>query len=174
MKKNLTFSVILLFSTIFLIQCTRPSPETEGALAVGKSAPNFELQDLTGHRISLSQYKGKVVILDFWATWCGPCRMTMPVMENLQKEFPGTLTLLAINLQEPDSVVRDYVRKQNIGSRVLLDEEGNVGQIYGANAIPMQILIDKQGIIREIKTGYSPNMAASLRRQIQALSTGPG
>ena len=86
-------------------------------LEIGQAAPNFKLPDLSGQQVSLDQYKGKVVMLDFWATWCGPCRMTMPLMESIQKEYADTLVLLAVNLQEPRDVVRDYVRAQNIHSR---------------------------------------------------------
>ena len=108
-------------------------------------------------------------MLDFWATWCGPCRMTMPLLEKLQHEFPNDLALLAINLQEPDDVVREYIREQNISSQVLLDKEGSVGLAYGAESIPMQILIDRNGITRDIQLGFSPGMASQLRDEIQKL-----
>ena len=109
------------------------------------------------------------VIVDFWAPWCGPCRMTMPVVENLQKEYADSLVLLTINLQETQDVVRDYIRAQGIHSRVLLDEEAAVATMFGATGIPMQILIDKQGVIRFIMTGYGTGMASTLRTEINKL-----
>jgi hypothetical protein len=93
----------------------------------------------------------------------------MPIVENLQKEFADATVLLTINLQEPRDVVRDYIRAQGIHSRVLLDEEGAVGAMYGAQSIPLQILIDKQGIIRFIMAGYGPRMASQLRAEINKL-----
>jgi len=149
--------------------CVRTPPESEPALKIGQVAPTFKLPDLTGQQISLDQFKGKIVMLDFWATWCGPCRMTMPIVENLQKEYADSLVLLTINLQETQDVVRDYIHAQGIRSRVLLDEEGTVGTMYEAGEIPMQILIDKQGIVRFAVSGYGPNMAAQLRTEINKL-----
>jgi thiol-disulfide isomerase/thioredoxin len=169
-KRN-AFAVylVLCISVMILSGCARRPPESESMLEIGQPAPNFKLPDLSGQQVSLDQYKGKIVMLDFWATWCGPCRMTMPIMENLQKEFADTMVLLAINLQEPHDDVRDYIRAQGIRSRVLLDEEGLVGKIYGTESIPLQILIDKQGILRFIQSGYGPRTLSQLRAEINKL-----
>jgi thiol-disulfide isomerase/thioredoxin len=95
--------------------------------------------------------------------------MTMPVLESLQKEYPDRLVLLAINLQEPKNEVQEYIRQHNLKSRVLLDEQGTVGGQYGTDAIPMQVLIDKAGIVRDVLTGYNPRMAKKLREEIENL-----
>jgi thiol-disulfide isomerase/thioredoxin len=158
----------VLFSAILISGCAR-QPAQSGALETGRPAPAFKLPDINGRQLSLDQYKGKVVLLDFWATWCGPCRMTMPVLESLQKEYPDRLVLLAINLQEPKEAVQEYIRQQNLKSQVLLDEQGTVGSQYGADAIPMQVLIDKAGIVRDVLTGYNPRMAKRLREEITNL-----
>ncbi len=167
-KKILAAYVILLFSAV-LCSCTRPPSEPESMLQVDSPAPKFKLPSLSGGEMSLDQFKGKIVMLDFWATWCGPCRMTMPLLEKLQKEYPNDLVLLAINLQESKDVVSDYVRKQGIDSRVLLDEEGSVGAVYGTESIPMQVLVDKNGIVRHVQIGFSPRMSSQLRAEIQKL-----
>ena len=86
-KFRIIFSVAILVS-IFTMQCYRPVTES-GSVAVGQAAPQFTLPDLNGKKISLDQYEGKIVILDFWATWCGPCRMTMPVLDTIQEQFFG-------------------------------------------------------------------------------------
>ena len=108
-------------------------------------------------------------MLDFWATWCSPCRMTMPMIENLQKEYASSMVLLTINLQEPKDVVGDYVWKQGIQSQVLLDEDGSVAEAYGTISIPMQIIIDKQGIVRFIQSGFNASTLSQLRAQIEQL-----
>lgn len=174
MVKRSVFKVclVLCISAMMFSGCIQRPPEMEPTLDIGQAAPNFKLQDLTGQQVSLNEFKGKIVMLDFWATWCGPCRMTMPVVESLQKEYAGTMVLLAVNLQEPLDVVRDYIRAHGIHSRVLLDEDGAVGSMYGAEAIPMQILIDKQGIIRFVMAGFSPRMASQLRNEINKLQSG--
>lgn len=168
MKKTMPLLVLLVITCLTRVHCgSRAGQEDE--LRIGGSAPSFELSDLRGQTVSLSQYKGKIVILDFWATWCGPCRLSMPLLEKLQKENPNDLKLLAINLEEPLDIVRDYVARQNINTTVLLDSEGKVGRIYGSESIPMQVLIDKKGIIRDVKVGFSPRMGEQLRKQLDQL-----
>jgi thiol-disulfide isomerase/thioredoxin len=161
-------SSLLLALTLVFSGCVQPPSETE-AIEIGRPAPVFKLPDLNGREVSLDQFRGKIVMLDFWATWCNPCRMTMPLVEKLQKEYPNNMVLLAINLQETKDVVREYMRQQNLGSQVLLDEEGSVGKTYGTEAIPMQVLIDKTGIVRDIKTGFDPRMLPQLRAEIERL-----
>jgi len=168
MRRSLA-SVAVLAATCFLSLSCGGSRPSEGAIEPGREAPPFELPDLSGHSVSLQQYQGKIVLLDFWATWCGPCRMTMPVLEELQKEFPGDLVLLAVNLQEELDDVRLYVQRQHISSRVLLDQEGKVGGTYGSESIPMQVLVDQKGIIRHIEFGFSPSLGERLRGEIRKL-----
>jgi thiol-disulfide isomerase/thioredoxin len=164
-KAFLIVAALLIVSAMVVSGCARRSSQNE-TLEIGRPAPAFKLGDLSGRQVSLDQFKGKAVLLDFWATWCGPCRITMPLLENLQKEYPDTLVLLAINLQESRAEVQDYVRQQKLHSTVLLDEQGAVGSAYGAEAIPMQVLIDKTGIVRTITTGFS---AKRLRAEIEKL-----
>ncbi len=89
--------------------------------------------------------------------------------EKLQQEYPSDLKLLAINLEEPLDQVRDYVSRQNIRSTVLLDSEGKVGRAYGSESIPMQVIIDKKGIVRDVLVGFSPRMTDRLRGEIAKL-----
>jgi thiol-disulfide isomerase/thioredoxin len=167
-KKVLIFTAMVCLM-VALSNCSRPPSRQEGAVEIGQSAPKFKLPDLEGQEIPLDQFKGKIIMLDFWATWCGPCRMTMPMIEKLEKEYAGSLVVLAINLQEPKEAVREFVQQQAITSHVLLDEEGSVGATYGAGSIPMQFLIDKKGILRHVQMGYNSRTASQLRAQIERL-----
>ena len=168
-KRMLAVFGFLVLSTMLISSCIRPPSESEGALQIGRPAPQFTLPDLNGSEISLDQYKGRVVMLDFWASWCGPCRMTMPMIENLQKKYANSLVLLTINLQEPKDVVEEYVWKQGIQSQVLLDEDGSVGEAYGTISIPMQIIIDKQGIVRFIQSGFNASTLSQMSAEIEQL-----
>ena len=141
----------------------------ESLVDIGVSAPSFQLEDLNGQDISLEQFRGKIVLLDFWATWCEPCRMTMPVVERLSREYSNDVVLLAVNLMETQKEVERYVAEEGIQSHVLLDKNGSVGRIYGAESIPMQFLIDRDGIVRNIQMGFSSSMASKLRSQIEPL-----
>ena len=167
MKNALVLSALFIAVSL-LTQCSR-SPSSGESPEVGSPAPDFKLQDLEGRAVSLDQFRGRIVMLDFWATWCGPCLLTMPVLENLAKEYPQDLKLLAINVAEPPDLVRSFVRQRNISSTVLLDQEGKVGDMYGSESIPMQVLIDRTGVVRRVTVGYSSTLANQLRSAIEQL-----
>jgi len=164
--KNIIAYVIMAFFLGALSSCVYYSGDI---IDIGQPAPPFILSDIDGREISLDEFKGKIVLLDFWATWCSPCQMTMPVVEKLSKEYPNDMVLLAVNLQEPKGVVEKYAFEQALISQILLDEQGTVSAAYGAKAIPMQFLIDRSGIVRHIQTGYNSRMASQMRAQIEQL-----
>ena len=164
-------AALVIGAWLIMMQLTRQrdDPNSGASGDEGRPAPSFQLQDLSGQRVSLDDFKGKVVMLDFWATWCGPCRLTMPLLEKLQQEHPNDFTLLAVDVGEPLDEVAPYVRDRNIQARVLLDLNKRVGSAYGSDSIPMQVLIDKEGIIRHIQVGYAPSMKEDLWAEIRKL-----
>ncbi len=108
----------------------------------------FQLKDLTGKEVRLSGLKGKVVLLNFWATWCGPCRSEMPSMQRLYAQLKGQgLEILAVDLQEDKATVARFVKELGLTFPVLLDTAGSVGTQYGARAIPTTYLFDRKGFI---------------------------
>jgi peroxiredoxin len=110
------------------------------------AAPDFTLVDLAGRRISLKELKGKVVFLNFWATWCGPCREEMPMMEMLHREFKDQgLAVVAVNFREDKQAVRSFFDELGITFQVLLDPEGEVCDRYGVFSLPLTYLIDRDG-----------------------------
>ncbi len=118
------------------------------ALKEGTRSIDFELRDLNGKKVSLSSQKGKVVFLNFWATWCPPCRAEMPAMQRLQARFKDKgLVILAVNLQEDVRTVRKYVTANKLTFPVLLDTDGRVGAIYGARNIPTTYLVGRDGSV---------------------------
>jgi len=116
------------------------------ALKEGTRSIDFELPDLSGKKVSLSSLKGQVVFLNFWATWCPPCRAEMPSMERLHKRFKDKgLVILAVNLQEEAKTVRKFVAANKLSFPVLLDSDGRIGAIYGARSIPTSYLVSRDG-----------------------------
>ena len=122
----------------------------KGGPALGTPAAEFKLIDLEGKWLSLSDYKGKVVLLNFWATWCGPCRVEMPSMEVLYQEFKKDgFEILAISSDHQGSIVtRPFVEAQALTFPILHDADYRVSGTYGIRTLPMSYLVDRQGILR--------------------------
>jgi DsbE subfamily thiol:disulfide oxidoreductase len=114
-----------------------------------RTEPNdFTLPLLNGETITLSSLKGKVVVLNFWATWCPPCREEMPSMETLYKRYKDMgLEMLAVNLRENNNTVRQFIQRHGYTFPVPLDQHGRVGSVYGVEAIPTTYIIDREGKI---------------------------
>jgi peroxiredoxin len=108
-------------------------------------APDFTLEDLSGKRVSLKDFRGKAVFLNFWATWCPPCVVEMPSMEKLHKEFSDDgLVILAINFRETPEQAKAFVKKHKLTFTVLLDLEGSVFELYQAWALPVTTIVNKR------------------------------
>jgi len=128
------------------------TPEQKG----GPPAPDFDLPDLDGGRIRLADYSGRVVLVDFWATWCGPCRLQAQILEELYKEVQGpSVEFLAISLGEPDDIVREFVEKSPFPYPVAIDTEEVLGVSLQVYALPTVMVIDTQGRITYLRPGLS-------------------
>ena len=115
-------------------------------LPEGTAIVDFELESLHGEKIRLSGLNGKVIFLNFWATWCGPCRAEMPSMQKLSDRFlEKGLEIVAVDLQERKETVREFAEEFGLSFHVLLDTTGEVGAIYGARSIPTTYIVDRQG-----------------------------
>ena len=111
-------------------------------------APDFSLPDHGGNKKSLKDYRGKVVFLAFWATWCEYCREEIPAMESLYRDFKGKgLEIVAVNIKDKREDALAFIKKHRISYPVLMDPEGDVGALYGAFATPTVYLIDRKGTV---------------------------
>ena len=147
--------------------------KTASVTRLPRSAPDFLLPDLSGQAVRLSQLKGKVVFLNVWATWCGPCRQEMPTMETLARKLGSEDFVMLAASQDVDgaSTVQPYLQEGGYTFPVLLDVRGEVGQKYGVTGYPETFLIDRQGHIVYHHIGYNdwaePRVEAAVRRLIQ-------
>jgi peroxiredoxin len=140
------FGVLFVFASIPLRAHEDPWKGLSVIRLSGHSPPDFRLPTLDGGSMTLSDLKGKVVLINFWATWCGPCREEMPSLERLYRHFKyEKFTLLGVDIMEHPETVKRFVREYNLSFPILLDKAGDVSAKYAANAIPTTYIIDKEG-----------------------------
>ncbi len=133
-------------------------------------APGFSLQDIQGKTVSLSDFKGKVVFIDFWATWCPPCRISSPEVEKIHHLYQGkNVQVLGLSVDEDPEDVRRYVERKKIGYPVLLAGDSDASQAYGVDGIPHFALVDQEGRLVRAWNGYAPGYGRDWRLAIDKL-----
>lgn len=145
MKRRICALLLLSALTLLVTAgCKRALPPAEG-----KEAPDFTLQDLSGNKVALSSLRGKVVLLNFWATWCPPCREEIPSMVRLNQAMQGKpFQMLAVSIdQGGKEAVEAFFKKSGVTLPALLDPDGKISKEYGTTGVPETFLIDKKGII---------------------------
>ena len=137
---------------------------------IGKSAPDFTVPNIEGKNVSLSEFRGKTVVLNFWATWCGPCQFETPFFQAVHKERASKgVVILAVDFQESPATVKNFVTSKGFSFPILLDSEGKVTQKYCLpNVLPITIFINAEGIIKARKVGAFQTQA-ELEKILDAL-----
>jgi len=136
----------------------------------GGATPPLVLKDLSGKTHDLKQYRGKVVLINFWATWCPPCRAEMPSMQRLKAKMAGKpFVILAVDMGEPEAVVKSYIREIKTDFTVLLDKDGRALKAWKVFAFPTSYVVDAQGKIRYGLYGASEWDAADKVKKITQL-----
>lgn len=135
---------------------------------VGHPAPDFTLDALDGGNLTLSEYKGRAVILNFWATWCGPCRAEIPALEAASRIIGDDGVILSINVGENPLRVLDFAYELGISYPVALDTNSEVARVFRVIAFPTTYFIDSRGVIMELYTGELN--AALIQRKVQELN----
>jgi peroxiredoxin len=133
-----------------------PESQQEAAnrLSVGSPAPGFTLQDLQGNDVQLSDFLGNDILLNFWATWCGPCRVEMPMFERNYEEYRDQgFIILGINFDEPEQTVNEFQEEFGLTFPILLDPGGEVQHLYRIPGYPSSIFVNREGNVRRIHIG---------------------
>jgi len=144
-------SILAVGLSLSFTACSKPPPNKV-------AAPAWKLQDLAGKTVSSEDFKGKVVVVDFWATWCPPCREEIPGYIELQKQYgPEGLVIVGISLdQQGPDVVKPFAAKYGINYPLVMGDEKVVADFGGVEGIPTTFLIDRNGVIRDRKVGMEP------------------
>ncbi len=149
--------------------------ETLQSILLDKPAPAWTTTTPDGKNISLADYKGKVVMLDFWATWCGPCMQAIPAVQRLSEEFKDQpVAIIGVNRDKPgdESKVQRTIERKQLTFHQAMDAKGDIAKTYKISAIPALIIIDKDGVVRAVHVGYGPGEEKVLAEQINALLKG--
>lgn len=134
------------------------------------SLPDFSLQDSGGKTWQLSALRGKVVMLNFWASWCAPCRKEMPLLEAMYQDLKESdFVLLAINTESEVAEAEALLQELNLTFPILCDKDGAVVQLLGVNAMPTTLVIDGKGELRFANRGYRPGDEDKYRQQVESL-----
>jgi peroxiredoxin len=136
----------------------------------GQMAPDFVLKSSSGENLRLSEYRGDVVMINFWATWCGPCRQEMPLLDELYARYQRVgFNLLGVNIDDDSQRAMRMVDDLGIRFPVLFDERKEVSELYNVEAMPATILVDREGNIRYVHHGYKPGYEDRYLDQIRSL-----
>lgn len=160
-KKRLVFRSVLLFIIAIAVGYTfynNVFHDKSGSVQKGEKAPDFELTDLQGNKVKLSDYKGKGVFLNFWGTWCKPCQREMPYMQKQYEEYRKQgVEILAVNVGESNVSVSNFAKRYHLTFPIPLDSSREVTKAYGIGPIPTTFLVDKDGTIIEKTSESLPN-----------------
>jgi peroxiredoxin len=138
--------------------------------AVGKPAPDFTLKSTAGKNVRLAELKGDVVLINFWATWCGPCRQEMPLLEKLNQKYRDLgFVMLGINVEADTSGMQKYLKDVPVTFPILMDGNNSVAKLYGVDGMPNTVIVDRNGVVRHVHRGYKPGYEAKYEEQIKQL-----
>jgi peroxiredoxin len=141
------------------------------ASTAGAPAPAFSLPARAGGNVALADLKGQVVMINFWATWCGPCRKEMPLLEQIYQKYHGLgFTLLAVNVEEDSSGADAWLKKNvPVTFPVLYDRENRVSKLYEVPAMPSTVIVDRKGQVRFVHFGYTDGTESTYQDQVRSL-----
>ena len=136
----------------------------------GQTAPDFALKSSTGENLRLSEYRGDVVMINFWATWCGPCRQEMPLLDELYNRYQRVgFNLLGVNIDDDSRRAMQMAEELGIDFPVLFDATKEVSKLYEVGAMPVTVLVDREGTVLYVHHGYKPGYEDMYLDQIRSL-----
>jgi peroxiredoxin len=136
----------------------------------GQVAPDFALKSSTGENLRLSEYRGDVVMINFWATWCGPCRQEMPLLDELYSRYQRVgFNLLGVNIDDDSSRAMGMIEDLGVNFPVLFDDRKEVSKLYDVEAMPVTVIVDREGTVRYVHHGYKPGYEDMYLDQVRSL-----
>ena len=162
-SKNIITLIALVFSLLL-------SMSSAQAAELNKPAPDFTLKSIGGKNLKLSEYVGNVVFLNFWASWCAPCREEMPLLDALHQKYEDLgFVVLGVNVEEQTDLARSYISRRPVKFPILLDPQNQVSKAYNVIAMPTSVVIDRSGNMRYLHQGYKAGDEAQYSKIVKQL-----
>lgn len=163
----------LLASALAVLSLTLLSVFSVGASStrlIGQPAPDFALRSFGNENLRLSEHLGEVVVINFWATWCGPCRQEMPLLDEIYARYRRAgMVLFSVNIDEQRDPAVEMAQTLKVSYPVLFDEHKSVSRSYQVGTMPVTVLIDREGVVRYVSEGYKPGYEKRYTEQLREL-----
>lgn len=156
-----------LIAALMLGACLAPYATAE---VIQGKAPDFTLKSQSGNNLKLSELRGKVVMINFWASWCGPCRQEMPLLDQLYQHYRSLdFTILGVNVEENPDAAKSLLKDLPVTFPILFDSANTVSKLYKVKGMPSTIIVDRDGNMRYMYMGYQPGFEQEYQKQVRVL-----
>lgn len=167
-QADIKFIYRLFFAFALVLSLALPS--VSNATEIFGAAPDFTLKSKDGSNVRLEDLRGQVVMLNFWASWCGPCRQEMPLMDEIYKKYEKFgFTILAVNVDEDSADADRFLDAVPVTFPILYDNESRISELYNVDTMPTTIMVDREGNARFLHRGYKPGYEDDYRKQVKKL-----
>jgi len=161
-----------LFIKSSLIAATLLVTTAASALELGKPAPDFTLKSMAGNNLNLAEQRGKIIVINFWASWCGPCRKEMPVLQKFYDKYQDLgVSVWGVNVEQENQAGRDFLADLHLSFPIFFDESNTLSANYQVEAMPTTVIIDRDGLVRYAfkgyKSGYEKKYAKAIKKLIR-------
>ena len=144
--------------------------EAVAAPKQGQAAPNFTLRSIQGHNVRLSDLRGQVVLINFWATWCGPCRQEMPLLDEIHDKYQKVgFRVVAVSIDQDRKQAAAMARSLKVRAPILFDDDQKVSRLYDLQGMPSTFIVDRNGMIRYVHVGYKRGYERDYETEVRAL-----
>jgi peroxiredoxin len=161
---NILFVGFVVFTTTFSMSAN--------ALEPGQKAPDFTLKNLQGQNLNLVEQRGQIILINFWASWCGPCRKEMPVLQKLHDKYQDLgVAVWGVNVEQENQAGRDFLAGLNLSFPIFFDQTNKISETYQVEAMPTTVIVDRDGKVRYVfkgyKSGYEKKYAKAIKKLIR-------